>query len=232
MAEAGFEYLPRPQAYFDAERGAVPVSDGTRAWVAENGYGIFVDMMARLDDVQKADPNAPIVAALSESESRAYYLALWGDQNSVEGGTTGCSGEVETGEPPLSVSDRYAPLIDALDRLYSDTIPRDPASLAIEQEWSDCMAGAGQSGLAQRSAAQEKAAQSGDGDNPAAFDGGGPAQRALEIEIALADFDCAESVDYDSRMRTVTVAAETAFVAQNSAMLEPLLAESAQGTAG
>ncbi len=230
MQAAGFDYVPRADAYLDAEKAIQKTPDGTREWVAENGYGFNISDGGQGAAVVAADPNSAVVEGLSEGSQRAYYEALWGNQNIVgEGGTTGCYGSIDSGEQPLSLSERYAPLVESIDRLLSETIPRAEGSIAAEADWSECMAGAGYPSLPTRLAAQEKGAQVTEPGLSAPMPGGDPAKLEVEIAIALADFDCAAETDYDRRIAAVELVAETEFVAQNKAQLDALVAEAEQG---
>ncbi len=227
MSAAGFEYTPKPAAYFEAERAAYVTQPDSREWVAVNGYGL-----STLGVTDYPDPNADYVASLSEAESQAYHLALWGTQNSVAGGTTGCSGSGDSASQPLSLSERYAPLVEALERLYGDTIPSTDDAVSAEADWSGCMAGAGYPGLATRSDAQALATEV-EASSPSGPRAAGTAvdaaKLAHEVEVALADFDCRAETQYDKRLRAVTHAGELRFLEENEHQLNALLADAEQG---
>lgn len=221
MADEGFDYNPRSASYLEADRLLQQPQLSSRDWVAENGYGFNAPKDEEHAALDAADPNVAIVAAMSTAELEAYYSAYWGDVNS--GGTDeGCLGTTVTDiAPPLSLSDRWQPLVESLQQMYGQLLPADPVWQQINRDWSDCMAVAGHSDFDTPQDAQSSV-ESPDGvANAAALE--------REIDVALADIDCRSEVGYDARMRQVTVAAETVFFEQNRAQLDALLAESEQG---
>ncbi len=232
MAAEGFEYTPRGEAYLEAERTfatqGTEAERATRDWVAQNGYGMNASQAQAQADLEAADPQADYVDGLSEADQQAYYLALWGDQNSGGSGT-GCIGAASGGEEPPSLSQRWEPLVASLEQMWGQLIPSDPAAVEADRAWSDCMADAGFPGVATPADAPLLAAPPESNGPAAAAVEGDPEALQHEITVALADFDCRTETDYDARMRAVQVAAETVFLEQNRAQLETLLAESEQG---
>ncbi|WP_411698343.1 hypothetical protein [Conyzicola sp.] len=251
MAAEGFDYTPIDQTP-DSTVGSYEEGWGTEDWVAEHGYGAFpTDEETREIDAQVSaeDPNQEYVAGLSETEQAAYYRALQipgpdaesleamkdGEAPAYDWETAGCQGAAQhevMGDDPTQ-TERYAPLVAAMNALEQDQLT-DPAMAPIDAEWSACMDDAGYGGLAKRqSAADAVFSQSTD-----YWDGGATDEpsddlraewRAYEIELALADFRCAETVDYDTEKIAVQADRENRFITDNRSELDAMLAELAQG---
>ncbi|GAB3607634.1 hypothetical protein GCM10027413_30430 [Conyzicola nivalis] len=251
MAAEGFDYTPIDQTPADTA-SSYEEGWGTENWAAEHGYGAFptTEETAAIDaQVIAEDPNQEYVAGLSEKEQAAYYKALQSpspDSESLEAikdGETpaydwenaGCQGAAQhevTGDDPTQ-SERYAPLVAAMNALEQEQLT-DPAMAPIDAEWSTCMDDAGYGGLATRQSAVDAVfAQSTEYWGAGASDE--PSEelraewRAYEIEVAVADFRCAETVDYDTKELAVQVARETRFIDDNGPELDAMLAELAQG---
>jgi len=252
MKEEGFDYLPvdqrRPKQvndYMDAY--------GTAEWAARHGYGAYPtdEETAQLDEqVASEDPNDDYLASLSEGDAGAYYDALQGggmseteimamkaggDVPEYDWQSAGCLGRSQhevLGDDPTR-STRFEPLVAAMNALGQDQLT-DPAIAPIDAEWSGCMAAAGFAGLPTKQSASDAVfAQSQDYWVSGATDEPTKELRATwreyEIEVAVADFDCSESVGYDDKALAVQTARETRFIADNQAELDELLAELAQG---
>jgi len=251
MTAEGFDYTPVDQSPDTSEPG-YEQGWGTEAWVAEHGYGAFPtpEETRQIDtQVVAEDPNLGYVASLSLSEQEAYYRALdgplpdrdtlaatkEGDAPAYDWTTAGCRGEAQhtvTGVDPTQ-SERFEPLVAAMNAIEQDQLS-DPAMLPIDDEWSECMADAGYDGLATRQAAVDAVfAQS-----SAYWDSGATEEpaadlraewRVFEIDIALVDFRCAETVGYAVKALAVQAARETQFIADNKVELDAMLAEIEQG---
>jgi hypothetical protein len=250
MTAEGFDYIPVDQNppeqvtdYMDAY--------GTAEWAAKHGYGAFPtdDETAQMDEqIASEDPNGDYVASLSDGEIGAYYEALQGpptgrdDVAAMKDGDVpeydwegaGCLGRAQhevLGDDPTQ-SARFEPLVAAMNALEQDQLA-DPAMAPIDAEWSECMAAAGFAGLpTKQSAVDAVFAQSTDYWDSGATDEPTQAMRAgwreYEIDVAVADFDCAETVGFADKSLAVQVARENQFVADNRAELDELLAELAQ----
>ena len=251
MAAEGFDYIPVDQTPDtdapDAE------AYGTAAWVAEHGYGAFptAESTRQIDEqVAADDPNLEYVAALSEGEQGAYYASLQGaapDREALiamkESGevpaydwtAAGCQGSAQhdvNGDDPTR-SARYTRLIEDMNALAQAQAAH-PAMAPIEAEWSGCMADDGYDGLPTRQSAVDAVfAQASAYWDAGAVDDPDPATlaqwRAFEIDIAVADFACAETVGYTDGALAVQVAMENRFIDDNREELDELLAEIAQG---
>jgi hypothetical protein len=251
MAAEGFDYTPIDQTPADSA-SSYEEGWGTEDWVAEHGYGAFptAEETAAIDaQVLAEDPNQEYVAALSEKEQAAYYTALQGprpgrdaletmkegdDAPAYDWQAAGCEGAAQhevTGDDPTR-SERYAPLVASMNALDQDQLT-DPAMAHIEAEWSACMDDAGYGGLATRQSAVDAVfAQSAEYWEAGASDEPSEELRAewrsFEIEVAVADFRCAEVVDYDTEELAVQAARETRFISDNKPELDAMLAELAQ----
>ena len=252
MAAEGFDYTPVDQSP-DTSVPSYEQGWGTESWVAEHGYGAFpTPEETRQIDAQivAEDPNLDYVASLSSSEQEAYYRALdsplpdrdalaaksEGDEEPAYDWTkAGCRGEAQhavAGVDPTQ-SKRFVPLVAAMNALEQDQ-QSDPAMLPIDAEWSECMADAGYDGLATKQAAVDAVfAQS-----SAYWDSGAtdePAAdlraewRDFEIDVALVDFRCGETVGYAAKALAVQAERESRFIADNKVELDAMLAEIEQG---
>jgi hypothetical protein len=250
MAAEGFDYVQVDQGTPEQVTGYMD-GYGTAEWVAEHGYGAFPtdDETAQMDmQVASEDPNGQYVASLSDGEAGAYYEALNGPPAGLDARTgakeevpnynwetAGCLGRAQhevLGDDPTR-SAQFEPLVAAMNALEQDQLG-DPAMAPIDAEWSDCMAAAGFSGLpTKQSAVDAVFAQASEYWATGATDE--PAEdvraewREYEVRVAVADFDCAESVGFSAKATAVQVARETQFIADNLSQLDELLAELAQG---
>lgn len=250
MADEGFDYVPVDQ---HRPKAVTPYMDGygTEDWAAQHGYGAFpTDEETKQMDEQVAseDPNLEYVESLSESEQGAYYDAMQGSNppggvyDEGEKGEApvyppealGCQGRAEhdvNGDDPTQTS-RFAPLVAAMNALEQDQLD-DPAMAPIDAEWAECMADTGHPGLSTKQAASDVVfAQSSE-----YWDSGATEEpsnaikagwRAFEIEVAVADFRCAESMDYEAKALEVQITRENQFIADNRDELDALLANLAQ----
>jgi hypothetical protein len=227
MQEEGFTYTPLSAEWFAWSYESGGLRSTSRERVEQEGYGFNLDEQEVRAEEERLDPNIDYVATLSEDSLWAYNRALRGDVN-LGGSDGGCERRAldatGTTSEPLSLSERWAPLVDSLNQMWEQLVPADPAWAEAQRDWSDCMAAAGYPGLEVVGDAEERAAQY-------AGAAGGDRQQAQrdEIAIALADVDCRAETSVDSRVRAVVVAAETQFYAQNLEQLNALLAEYEQG---
>jgi len=248
MQEAGFEFYPElGEASVNPIRTDWRPDD--REWVAQWGYGLTRNPEAEMPapPVQEGtNPNYEYFSSLSEAEAQAYNEALYGapidDENHVwTWEEMGCWGfaqnETATASPiDLVASQEFAPLFEALNQLESDVTLADQRA-AIEREWAVCMADAGYPGLESRWDAQDQFSTEVDeflkdwweqyGEDPT----GTPEMTELgrrEVELALADLDCRESVNYQTRLNSAQYELEARFVEEHRADLEALRAAAEQ----
>jgi hypothetical protein len=252
MTDAGFEYIPNLGA------ATISFSDPNlwrpddRDWVAQWGYGTVNDPWRHAESAETVpeeplytDPNADLLAEMSEAEATAWQQALWGApaQDDPDGDLvdTGCwawaSAETDDDAALHTVvmSDEFAPLIEAL-QLFSEY--QWTETTEADRDWVNCMADAGHTGFERRYDARNsiQAEQNefwnnfdweawddgvGGMPNPSDF----PELVALgerEIELALVDLDCRVAVDLQARNQAHQIAAETRFFSDHHAELEAL----------
>jgi len=198
---------------------------------------------------QPPDPNDDLLQSLSESERAAYDLALTGPWDNLPGtintqaewddwmGSRGCEGQslVQARSENiifLSATDEFAPLFDAIDEMRQ-TMTNTPVWLETNLDWANCMADPGHPNFAtptetstsirlQLISLQNRQQMShlslleliAAGQIPE-----GTQIQETEIELALADLDCRELVDYDARVAAIRNEIETQFVNEHRAEL-------------
>jgi hypothetical protein len=250
MQEQGFEYTPATASSTFMSSSDVEYEPDERDWVAQYGYGAINSPYNEepMPEEEYVDPNADYVASLSESEQMAFNEALHGpmpdeDEIAEDGSyeydwtTAGCYGAAqhEVAGEDLSQSEEFSSLFEAIDALYADTASW-PGMAELDGEWATCMEAAGHGGYATQLDAQnsfyeelneiyENVGVSEDG-TPT----GEPDQAALdalaerEVELALADLDCREEVDYRDRSTEINREVEQQFVDDHKAELDALVA--------
>lgn len=257
MAEEGFEYVPvldngSTVVTSDDEDEWDPDS---RDWVAQYGYG-FVNYPGRDDapseDEVFEDPNQEYLESLSESEQTAYNEALHGPMPTEEEyaemeesgempeydwTTAGCYGAASNavyGDDPGS-SDEHQPLMDAMSAMWEDAQGH-PDMADLDAAWASCMADAGHSGFstqqdAQQSIMDEQNAAWENQEVPEDGEWVEPDFTELgerEIEVALADFDCRDELDYADKQLDVQFELEERFIEEHKAELDAYLADMEQ----
>jgi hypothetical protein len=163
MAEAGFEYQPvlPPEGSFmvgeewDEEEYVRTQGFGISTW-----YGNDAVTDTTMAGEEWIDPNQEMLEGMSESESTAWYEALYGTPEQQEeasktvvdpetgeeymemtGHGPGCSGEAYEAEYG-SMEDSNAlweELQPEMDAMYQQ-VQADPRIVELDQEWSACMA--------------------------------------------------------------------------------------------
>ena len=276
MTEAGFEYIPNPGS------STIVFSDDNlwrpddRDWVMQYGYGAMrspwdtqrqeeqaaIEAGGEVTTNVMVDPNQDMLNSLSESERRAWEIALWGDwENMPEGiidddgrildeeafwNSQGCNGMSRLHVRADSAADvtnaeEFRPLMDAINEFWQGlgTVPTD-----ADREWATCMADAGHPGFGRQADAQSSIWEAQnefwntiDWDNwdwetmssPNVENHPGMAAIAdREMELALADLDCREAVNFRARAEAAQIAAETQFVNDHRAALDALVAAAEQ----
>jgi hypothetical protein len=247
MHEAGFDYVPfvpepEPIAALEAER------PDDRDWVTQWGYGLLWSpggsiQAVPIGGIGEDDPNYEIVSGLSEAEHAAYMIALDGEPLSpnydAESGEMvtivlerGCRGWARTeanSRTPLGVwnSDEFAPLREAVtDMSQAEWVINELA--IINADWASCMADAGYPGLErQQDAKWVIYDEMSDIMLQVSIAGGDFATapelaeyREREIEMALADLNCREQVNYRNRNSDVAYEMQTRFVNDHRTELE------------
>lgn len=256
MAKEGFEYIPNDNSGGMVISSADDMEDReTREWVAANGYGAAQtpeQMQEQSTESQSyTDPNQDYVASLSESEQAAFYETLYGkgpseeelnDDGSYEYNweTGGCQGAAQheiQGEQAYD-DEQYKPLFEAMNELYTK-VSTQPEMTKLDAEWSSCMADAGYASFKTKfEAAQsiydkvnkiyEEASTGSENGEWKIDEKAMAALHEEEIELALADFDCAEKTDYTNASLKIQFELERQFIKDNKAELDSLMADYAQ----
>jgi hypothetical protein len=240
MSEQGFEYTPvdySTQPGYDAAAEGPEEEWGTLEFAKKWGYGVTTNPWGGGEAVEEpmpseewVDPNQDYLNAMSETEQQAYYAALYGNQENVEGEeveydwtTAGCQGKAqhdvyEAGQD----TDDVAALQEELGSMY-EQVQSDDRITAVAAEWASCMADAGYPGFATIDDASNSIYERVNGlwedayseldpetateeDYAAIEDQVQEAQAAItedEIATAVADITCQEDVDYQKVMRDV-----------------------------
>ena len=249
MADEGFDYVPVDYSQYSGMTSDDGEEYGTEKWVAENGYGMSQspEQLAEQQEQNEAyvDPNQDYVMTLSESEQGAYWEVLYGVQPTEEDmgedgsyeynwETSGCQGfashEINGDQPS---QDDHAALYDAMSAMYEEA-QSSPALVALDAKWATCMADAGYATFLKKADAQESISN----DQNAIYEKAtetGPDEQALadlrekELGVAMADFTCAEDLDYTDASMKVQFDLEEQFIIDHKAELDALIADSEQG---
>ena len=199
------------------------------------------EAMAAPSDQEWVDPNQDYVMSMSETEQAAYNSALYGDQSYPEGEDVeweykweeaGCQGlaqhEVYETAPGLD-DDTYQALMDEMSTMW-EGIMNDPRLTELSALWATCMAEAGHPGFTTVDDAQNSIYEQLNAVWDVAYTDMPPDSSEedwaavqsrvddlmaeitpIEIELAVADFDCREEVDYDKVELEVTADAQQQF---------------------
>jgi hypothetical protein len=244
MADEGFEYVPVDQSQYNFSSEEEGVDRNTKEWVAENGYGMTTQTETAPpvdpDQPEFVDPNQPYVESLSPTEQTAYFETLYGVSPTEEEVASedfeytwengGCQGAASHEVQPQAYDDeKYKPLLDKMNTIY-ESLQKDPAVAELDSKWSSCMADAGYSSYSKKQDAMDAVVEesnklySSETGEPPADDELKRVQK-LEIETALADFTCAEKLDYQDKMLALQFKLEEQFIADNKSELDALVAE-------
>ncbi len=199
------------------------------------------------------DPNMEYFESLSESEQRAYNEALYGKSSWIDPGfgregdiaddeqqeydpeDFGCYGKanaevyadmMELGK--IWEDPQFAAVFQAQGTLY-EKIEADPKRVALDRQWADCVADAGQPVFTRRYEAESSIHSALEPhfnkenwdesiwDLPEVQEIG-----RQEIALALVDFDCRKKVDYDNEILRLQFAIEEQFLSDYKVELEAL----------
>jgi len=230
MNEKGFDYVPWPQGHWSWTTNEM--EDTLRLddpeWVSQLGYGISfgtTNMRINWGDAplhEEGDPNREVFESLSNSEQEAWENALgrWGTYNS--GDCRRRADAIIEAEQPAALffSGEFRPLFEAWQEMSWSIASTEPAVQANE-DWSNCMADAGQPGFpnqidAQNSIGEEyfdlRWAERFSETTTAATNPKLADLQNREIDLALADLNCRVDTDYSARMAAARSAVETQFV--------------------
>jgi hypothetical protein len=249
MADEGFDYTPVDTSQYSGMMTDGGEEYGTEKWVAENGYGMSQSPEQVLEQQEQSqefvDPNQDYVMNLSEGERSAYYEVLYGVQPTEEEmnedgsfeynwETSGCQGAAShevNGNAPSQ--EEHAELFEAMSTMY-ETVQSSPELVKLDAEWAMCMADAGQGSFTTKTDAQESISTA---MNAIYEDSSetGPDEKALadlrekEIALAMADFTCAEEIDYTDESMKVQFDLEEQFITDHKSELDALIADYEQG---
>lgn len=232
MAEAGFDYVPTLANTVFIDEDAMDPPRDSREYAEQYGYGLN----SRPPDVRSpdlADPNADIMAAMSEAELKEYYLARDGTnfedylaagapEDWVDDWTRGgCSGRAwhEAEKTAPDKDPVYLALKAEIDRIDAEVVPTDPGVAAADASWSECMADAGFPGYVSQPEAEEREQVLSEAPDVASGaigeDGLTDGQREAllhERAVATADWDCVADVGYSEVVARVRAAAQQEYV--------------------
>ena len=255
MADAGFEYIP----YIAPETIHYYVSDyGTRDWVARRGYDLSGGMMegpereawirsTEANDARplSVDPNKAIYDQLSEGTQAAYDLALHGppyvegqeerDEDTPWSLADGCSIWASFVQHADRDAARFADYDDLMQRMWAATwrdLDAHPRMVELTTAWAHCMADAGHVYTSPTNAWESvyEVMQGTPGPNGDPYTTSDEV-KALEISVALADFDCKEAVRWDDERESVIDEVEAQFLEDNKAEIDEYIDYVLQSTA-
>ena len=251
MAAEGFEYVPYVRniqwAVVDGGALAVLAPGGGELpdlppdeFAAQYGYGLSTREPQEEEPVD-VDPNAAIVDAMSVGERVAYYRALLGAEQSLDGqgrpnaemvgdpdacweqAATEVWGDRDalvTTDPVLAA---FAPLLEQIGAI-EDRVAADPRMVAADEAWSACMADAGFPGYTDLNSPQTDVAERARAVMGTAFDPSlaDPDELAelQRFEIAIATADNACRAGYGEIYQQVRYDIEVQFVEQHRTELE------------
>lgn len=250
MTAEGFEYVPfvRPFQWTVVEGGAAVINVGSGElpdlppdeFAAQYGYGLSTRPPGDTADPD-ADPNAAIVDAMSVAERVAYYGALLGAGQSLDGegrpdaempgdpascwerAATEVWGDQRSAPVADPVRDAFASLLEQVAAI-ADQVAADPRLVAANATWSACMADAGFPGYSDLNAPQSDVAGRARTVMGTSMDqaNADPDQLAelqrFEISIATADHACRQG--YGDVYQEVRDDLERRFVEQHRTELE------------
>jgi len=257
MAEQGFQYNPDFEnsgtiIFHDEQDGP---AWGSREFAETYGFGIANDpwrmseddLAAPSDPIEWVDPNADLMAAMSDAERQAWQDALWGpprewvDGESWDPMQAGCSGQA-WGD---NNNEQFQAISDELNNFWM-TVESDSRWATINGEWASCMATNGYSGQVSPSEtnnamfAEWSQVQGWDAQNEIfnnwdwTANPDGPPLEALpqpdpqdvaafterEIAMAVVSYDCQQEVNMNQRQNQLQNELQQQFVDQHRAELE------------
>lgn len=242
MAKEGFEYTP---VDYSDNSGFVDLGDQdyeTKEYAETQGYGIATGMNSEdppFGESEFDDPNSTYTESLSEAELNAYYEALEGpmpadDAELEEWEPTGCYAQASDevfGASGQDEDPRIAAIDEKISALYEEVESHDTVR-EIEADWAECMADSGHPDLAGKYAAYETIYDKTDAlwdPQTGEIDAGQLEEvKQAEIELAVADWECADEINYEQRFMQFWFDLEQQFVDENKADLDAIIAEYSQ----
>ncbi|KAM9866461.1 hypothetical protein ACIFOC_00665 [Leucobacter aridicollis] len=201
------------------------------------------------------DPNQEYVESLSESEQQAFYEVLYGPRPTEEqmaemeegGGYTsdwtqeGCQGAARheisqeaQGAQAAYEDPEFADLFEAMNEVWG--MEPSEEMTALNTEWAACMADSGYGQFSTPDDAQNSIMEAsnelyGGGEYVEGEEPKEPSKekmdelKKLEIETAVADFECKDKVGYEKKSTKIMHAQEQKFVDEHKAELDAMLAK-------
>lgn len=258
MAEQGFSYVPIDPAEAWTE-WTDPYGGLSDLEFAETyGYGVaasFEEAESAENDDVFVDPNWEAYEAMTESEQRAWEVALSGESADDDGASPepaatdaanrGCSGiadaEVYGKSDEVDVwtqiyeNPEFVDLFEQMERVRTD-VWESPEILELDQAWASCIADAGYPGFENPTDAvnsiYSELEATWEVDEYGEFTPPSAQQledlREMEIPLATADRTCQQDLNYDDTQVELRNAAEQAFIDDNRASFDALSAALAQ----
>jgi len=224
MTEAGFEYLPNTGSHGSGDDSELEYPPDSREYAEQYGYGTAAMPEGQTSD-PVVDPNRAYIEAMSASEAAEYYQTYRGDLGEYATGEepnwerTGCYGKAMLAvyRSGAAADATYLALQAEVDRIEAELIPTHPDVVEADAEWSDCMADAGYPDYTRQPEAQARWMEHmNDPDGNGVGDPGDAAAQARlapeEIDLATADWDCADEVGYHDVVARVRNAAQQEYV--------------------
>lgn len=231
MEAQGFDYVvAKAPAAGTAGKGGGLTSP--RKWVEEHGYGVVETTFQPADHLSDldSDPNSTYVDGLSDAQRAAYDMARdgkvadGGNPDDLDWQDKGCNGKASheaypqpDGTPPPILEDAQT---------FLGSLITDPKVTAIDAEWSTCMKDAGYPGQERRMGGKdvsftEKASTYGAAHPDATSEDPEVVKmKADKITQALADWDCADEMHYETRFFAALGDLEKDYIAQHKAELD------------
>jgi len=176
---------------------------------------VFDDEGNSIDDPRQTE----YMDNLSDAELEAWWGAFWGpDFEQDEAGNyiwdfdrAGCNGQADylMEQEQSRLYNEFAPLWEAVEEFYSNLLAS-PEFVALDSDWSYCMASAGHPNLIRPEAIQTV--------------------ETAVTESELADLNCQITTDYENRVREIVFDAENQFIRDHKTELEALRSAAEQGS--
>lgn len=223
---------------------------GSREFAEKYGYGISTDPWGIDDsdasaDSGASDPNEELLAGMSDGERDAFETALYGaprdesalletsqvgEANEYDWRSAGCMGaaqhELSDAEGASEDDADFKALQEEIAAFWR-SVENSGERATIEADFASCMAEAGFAKVTSRSVAlqpiltgYQELLATGDGASAGVDETELDAFRANEIKQAVADWTCADEIDYDTRVSTSSHKLQQEFVDQHEAELE------------
>ena len=252
MAEQGFEYLPFTVGMAHIDPADLDIDIDSREFAEQFGYGALpgsplLATASRADHL--ANPNDQITANMSPNEFAEYQEAFWGGFREADADAAydeawpgwGCTGLAwhEVFGSGVLTSDVYQDLDAEITRIDTHALPANPRVIEADGAWSQCMADEGYPGYARQDDAaldarqrwmelQDILTEEYGNAIPGGPDDLAPGEAELiedEIALAVTDWDCRHSTDYDAAVAAVRNELQQQYVDAHRAELDAWVAQ-------